>query len=127
MGCTMTMMGCRAIFLGGKCHIFFCVFRETGSWHIGQFLGPEVDYNGSSGEFWRISGKKLKVNTNGAHAARHWDGEKARICVPASHAGQVFDVRVVIRSIWFLDDAWGLACDTTDFLLLEEMTVDCPF
>ena len=70
---------------------------------------------------------KVKLNTTGAYAARYWDDGKARVSAPASHAGQVFDVKVVIRSVWFLDDAWGLVCDATDFLLQEQMEVDCPF
>ena len=70
---------------------------------------------------------KVKVNTDGPRAARYWDANKARINPPVNHAGQTFDVKVVIRSVWFLDDAWGLVCDATDFLLQEQMAVDCPF
>jgi len=70
---------------------------------------------------------KVKVNTTGIQAVRYWDKEKKRVNPPEDHTGVLFTAKVVLRSLWFAEDAWGLVADASDLMLQEEVTAECPF
>ncbi len=70
---------------------------------------------------------RVKLNTTGLQAARYWDQAKKRISALEDHAGLLFTAKVVIRALWFSDDAWGLVVEATDLMLQEEIAVECPF
>ena len=70
---------------------------------------------------------KVKVNTTGLQSVRYWDADKQRIDALETHAGVLFTAKVLLRSLWFADDAWGLVCDATDLMLQGEVAAECPF
>ena len=70
---------------------------------------------------------KVKVNTTGFQAVRYWDADKQRIDALETHAGVLFTAKVLLRSLWFADDAWGLVCDGVDLMVQGEVAAECPF
>ena len=62
----------------------------------------------------------LRVKTTGT---RYWaSGEPT--AAPASHAGRIWQAKVLFKSLWFAPDAWGLSCVATD---MQEVRTECPF
>ncbi len=70
---------------------------------------------------------RVKVNTTGLQAVRYWGADKQRIDALESHAGALFTAKVLLRSLWFADDAWGLVCEATDLMQQVEVAAECPF
>ena len=67
------------------------------------------------------------MNTVGLQSVRYWDKDKKRLAAPESHVGLLFTAKVVLRALWFAEDAWGLVADVTDLMLEEESSAECPF
>ena len=78
-----------------------------------------------NGEFPRHL--KVKVQTSGISSARYWDKDKKRIGLPEGHIGLLFTVKVMLRALWFADDAWGLVAEAQDLMLQDEANAECPF
>jgi len=70
---------------------------------------------------------KVKVQTTGVSSARYWNKDRKRISAPADHAGLLFTAKVVLRALWFAEDAWGLVAEATDLMLQDEVSAECPF
>ncbi len=70
---------------------------------------------------------RVKVNTTGLQSVHYWDKDKKRVNPPQDHTGLLFTAKVWLRSLWFAEDAWGLVADSSDLMILEEVTSECPF
>ena len=70
---------------------------------------------------------KVKVQTAGISSVRYWDKDRKRISAPVDHTGLLFTAKVVLRSLWFAEDAWGTVAEATDLMLQDEVTTECPF
>ena len=90
--------------------------------HIAELFKPITK---KSGEYPRHL--RAKVQTSGAYAVRYWDKDKKPCSAPDDHSGMHFTAKVVLRSLWFSDDAWGLCAECTDLMMQEQVTVACPF
>ena len=69
----------------------------------------------------------MKVQTTGISSVRYWGKDKKRISAPEDHTGLLFTAKVVLRALWFADDAWGLVAEATDLMLQEEVNAEFPF
>ena len=70
---------------------------------------------------------RVKLSSTGFSTTRYWSPGGVRVEPPESHECKDFNAKVVLRALWFADDAWGLVIDCTD---LQEVTGDldpCPF
>ena len=70
---------------------------------------------------------KCKVQTAGISSVRYWDKDRKRISAPVDHTGLLFTAKVLLRSLWFAEDAWGIVAEATDLMLQDEVTTECPF
>ena len=70
---------------------------------------------------------RVKVQTSGASAARYWSKDKKRVSTPEDHTGMYFNAQVILRSLWFADDAWGLVAEAPDLMIRDEACAECPF
>ena len=97
-----------------------------GSWqspeHIAESYKAITKKNGEYPRHLRV-----KVQTSGTSAVRYWDKDKKRVSTPEDHTGMYFNAQVVLRSLWFADDAWGLVAEAPDLMIQDEVAVACPF
>ena len=90
--------------------------------HIAELFKPITK---KSGEYPRHL--RVKVQTSGAYAVRYWDKDKKLCSAPNDHSGMHFTAKVILRSLWFSDDAWGLCAECTDLMIQDQVIVACPF
>ena len=111
-----------------------CLLHEVQE-QSGRFFGQPQTAEQVSDSFKVVSKKngefprhlKVKVQTSGIASARYWDKDKKRISAPEGHIGLLFTAKVVLRALWFAEDAWGLVAEATDLMIQEEVNVECPF
>ena len=70
---------------------------------------------------------RVKCNTQGSYRTRYWGADKQPVDTPATHAGEFFNARVVLRGVWVGESAFGLVADCTDLQLIDEAAPVCPF
>ena len=100
-----------------------------------RFLGSQHTFEQVSEAYKPVTKKtgeyprnlRVKVNTLGLQATRYWDIAKNRVKPPEKHAGMIFSARVTLRSLWFVNDTWGLVAECTDLMATEEEAAECPF
>jgi hypothetical protein len=39
----------------------------------------------------------------------------------------MFQARVTLRALWFVNDAWGIVTECTDLKVVEVEAAECPF
>lgn len=69
---------------------------------------------------------RVKIQTAGAYTVRYWNKDKKLVSAPEDHTGMRFTAKVVLRSLWFSDEAWGLCAEATDLMMQDEVAA-CPF
>ena len=73
---------------------------------------------------------RVKIQTRGALATRHWNADKSRAEAPPSHHGYQFQVRLLVKALWFAQNgSWGIVLEATDLMIKSEgcPTAVCPF
>ena len=111
-----------------------CLLHEVQE-QSGRFFGGPQSAEHISERYKAISKKndayprhiRVKVNTTGISASRYWDKDKQRIVAPVDHTGLLLTTKIILRALWFAEDAWGLVCDATDLMLQDDVSVECPF
>ena len=53
---------------------------------------------------------RAKVTRDTAVATRYWDAAGTRMRFFESHEGLHLNVKIMLRSLWIANDAWGLVC-----------------
>ena len=69
---------------------------------------------------------RVKIQTAGAYTVRYWNKDKKLVSALEDHTGMRFTAKVVLRSLWFSDEAWGLCAEATDLMMQDEVAA-CPF
>jgi hypothetical protein len=100
-----------------------------------RFLGSDFTFDQVAEAYKPVSKRtgdyprnlRVKVNTRGLQATRYWDAAKNPVEAPEHHAGLIFSARVTLRSLWFVNDTWGLVAECTDLKVLEAEAAECPF
>jgi hypothetical protein len=100
-----------------------------------RFFGVAMTYDQVADAYKTVTAKtdeyprnlRVKVNTRGLQATRYWDAAKNVVAAPEHHAGLMFQARVTLRALWFVNDAWGIVTECTDLKVVEVEAAECPF
>ena len=64
----------------------------------------------------------------GLTGTRYWNKDKKLIKMPDSFQGATFDVKLIMKGVWYSYDCWGVSLHATDILLTKEAPIpNCPF
>ena len=112
-----------------------CLLHEVQQ-RSNEFLGSVWDAHHITDCYKAITKKngeyprhlRVKIQTSGPSAVRYWSKDKKRVSTPEDHTGMYFNAQVILRSLWFSDDAWGLVAEAPDLMIQDEAAVvACPF
>ena len=65
---------------------------------------------------------------SGSTGTSYWDKDKKLIKPPESFQGATFDVKLILKGVWYSGDCWGVSLQAMDLMMTKDPPIpECPF